>query len=120
MAWLLGRPLMGLEIRGFKRAVEFSEVEVSHCKTKAKTMETCIFTSHPLIQQTFKEAAQEATMAITSAFDARVARAMNPKPSPPPTPAATPSSEQPPSSDTLSSRSPSGHRLQIRLSRENR
>eukprot|EP00973_Karenia_brevis_P046179 6399437-Karenia_brevis.AAC.1 len=51
----------GLETRGFKRACEFSEVENRDGCTKAKMMETCIFTSYPSTQQILKEVAQQAT-----------------------------------------------------------
>eukprot|EP00973_Karenia_brevis_P025587 3530609-Karenia_brevis.AAC.1 len=65
-------------------------------------METYIFSSHPFIQHTLKEAAQKATADMTKAFDAKVSQAMHPTP----TPADVPTREQPPSSRSPSSPSP--------------
>eukprot|EP00973_Karenia_brevis_P041778 5783369-Karenia_brevis.AAC.1 len=62
-------------------------------------METVIFTSHPLMQQTLEEAVQKATREATQAFEARITQALSQGPFL----LAPGGSESPPCSSTSSS-----------------
>eukprot|EP00973_Karenia_brevis_P072996 10138377-Karenia_brevis.AAC.1 len=66
----------GLSTRGFKWALEYSEVPDSPTRSKAKMMETKIFTSHPVMQDTLQTAVQGATIEATQDFEAKLTKAV--------------------------------------------
>eukprot|EP00973_Karenia_brevis_P017199 2362461-Karenia_brevis.AAC.1 len=70
------RPHKGLSTRGFKRAMAYSEVAESPTRSKAKMMETVIFTSHPVMPSTLQKAVQRATLEATQNFEARLTKAV--------------------------------------------
>eukprot|EP00973_Karenia_brevis_P033194 4579829-Karenia_brevis.AAC.1 len=51
--------------------MKYSEVEDSPTMSKAKMMETIIFTSHPVMQSTLRTAVDRSTLATTQEFEAR-------------------------------------------------
>eukprot|EP00973_Karenia_brevis_P092781 12414105-Karenia_brevis.AAC.1 len=46
----------GLQTRDFKRALEYSGIADSPTKSRAKKMETIMFASHPVMQQSLLQA----------------------------------------------------------------
>eukprot|EP00973_Karenia_brevis_P055748 7754869-Karenia_brevis.AAC.1 len=51
--------------------MKYSEVEDSPTKSRAKKMETIIFTSHPVMQSALRTAVERSTLAATQEFEAR-------------------------------------------------
>eukprot|EP00973_Karenia_brevis_P066270 9211439-Karenia_brevis.AAC.1 len=56
--------------------MEYSEVSESPTRPKAKMMETKIFTSHPVMQDTLQTAVQRATIEATQDFEAKLTKAV--------------------------------------------
>eukprot|EP00973_Karenia_brevis_P047128 6540925-Karenia_brevis.AAC.1 len=68
-------PPQGLQTRGFKRALEYSGIADSPTKSRAKKMETIIFASHPIMQQTLLQAVEKSTQEAQQIFEARLTKA---------------------------------------------
>eukprot|EP00973_Karenia_brevis_P014779 2016893-Karenia_brevis.AAC.1 len=56
--------------------MEYSEVPESPTRSNAKMMETKIFTSHPVMQDTVQKAVQRATLEATQDFEAKSTKAV--------------------------------------------